>query len=135
MVGILRTIAFVINPEAFLRFRACDRAAMAKLGIRWRDERFYLHGAETLTDSTPRLRLASFHGTPMGWLIHGAPKPRGISTNRHSECAQALLSAGSLVDEASLPTGHDGVDKVLREHLLRDCACGNRRHQRFNEDH
>ena len=29
-----------------------------------------------------------------------------------------LLGAGAQVDEASLPTGHDAVDRVLREHFV-----------------
>jgi ankyrin repeat protein len=60
-----------------------------------------------------------FHGTAVGWLIHGALNPWGLSTGRHSECARLLLLAGAQVDEASLPTGHDAIDRVLREHLVR----------------
>src|SRR5215831_8747398 len=59
-----------------------------------------------------------FHGNPMGWLIHGALNPWGSSTGRHGECAHLLLRAGAWVDEASLPTGHDGLDRVLREHFV-----------------
>jgi ankyrin repeat protein len=60
-----------------------------------------------------------FQGTPIGWLIHGALNPwRGISTGRHGECARLLLGAGAQVDQASLPTGHDVIDQVLREHLV-----------------
>lgn len=58
-------------------------------------------------------------GTAMGWLIHGALNPWGFSTKRHGECARLLLDAGAGVNESSLPTGHDGVDKVLREHLMK----------------
>jgi ankyrin repeat protein len=58
-------------------------------------------------------------GTAMGWLIHGALSPWGFSTKRHGECARLLLDAGAQVNEASLPTGHDAVDRVLREHLVR----------------
>jgi ankyrin repeat protein len=60
-----------------------------------------------------------FHGTAMGWLIHGALNPWGFSTGRHSDCAHLLLEAGAQVDEASLPTGHDAIDRVLRKHLVR----------------
>jgi ankyrin repeat protein len=60
-----------------------------------------------------------YHGTAMGWLIHGALGPWGYSTKRHDACARILLSAGSKVDEAALPTGHDGIDQVLREHFMR----------------
>jgi ankyrin repeat protein len=60
-----------------------------------------------------------FQGTPMGWLIHGALNPwRGISTGRHGECARLLLNAGAPVDETSLPTGHDAIDRILREHFV-----------------
>ena len=64
-------------------------------------------------------RDRQFDGTAMGWLIHGALNPWGFSTGRHAECARLLLDAGSQVDEASLPTGHDALDRVLREHLAR----------------
>jgi hypothetical protein len=60
-----------------------------------------------------------FRGTAMGWLIHGALGSWGYSTKRHDACARMLLSAGSEVDEASLPTGHDDIDQVLREHFMR----------------
>jgi len=60
-----------------------------------------------------------FHGTPMGWLIHGALNPwRGISTGQHDKCARLLLDAGAQVDEASLPTGHEAVDQMLRAHFV-----------------
>jgi hypothetical protein len=58
-------------------------------------------------------------GTAMGWLIHGALNPWGISTNRHGACARLLLGAGAQVNESALPTGHDALDKVLREHLMK----------------
>ncbi|HEX4553906.1 MAG TPA: hypothetical protein VH249_07975 [Xanthobacteraceae bacterium] len=60
-----------------------------------------------------------FHGTAMGWLIHGALNPWGFSTGRHGECARLLLGAGARAEEASLPIGHDAVDRVLREHFMR----------------
>jgi ankyrin repeat protein len=60
-----------------------------------------------------------FQGTPIGWLIHGALNPwRRISTGRHDACARLLLDAGAQVDETSLPTGHDAIDRVLRRHLV-----------------
>jgi ankyrin repeat protein len=64
-------------------------------------------------------RDRQFAGTPMGWLIHGALNPWGFSTQRHGECARLLLDAGAHVDETSLPTGHDAVDRVLRAHFVR----------------
>jgi ankyrin repeat protein len=64
-------------------------------------------------------RDREFRGTAMDWLIHGALNPWGFSTGQHDECAHLLLSAGARVDEASLPTGHDAIDRVLREHFVR----------------
>jgi hypothetical protein len=63
-------------------------------------------------------RDRQFHGTPMGWLIHGALNSWESSTGRHGKCARLLLDAGAQVDEASLPTGHDALDQVLREHFV-----------------
>jgi len=63
-------------------------------------------------------RDSQFQGTAMGWLIHGALDPWGFSTKRHDACARLLLSAGAEVDEASLPTGHNGIDQVLRAHFM-----------------
>ena len=57
-----------------------------------------------------------FHDTAMGWLIHGALNPWGFSTGRH---ARLLLGAGARVNVALLPTGHDDVDRVLREHFVK----------------
>jgi ankyrin repeat protein len=63
-------------------------------------------------------RDRQFQGTAMGWLIHGALNPWGMSTGRHDECARLLLDAGAQVDAASLPTGHDTLDQVLRQHFV-----------------
>jgi ankyrin repeat protein len=59
-----------------------------------------------------------FHATAMGWVIYGALNPWGYSTGRHGECARLLLDAGAEVAESSLPTGHDAIDRVLREHFV-----------------
>jgi hypothetical protein len=57
--------------------------------------------------------------TAMGSVIQGARYSwRGISTNRHGECARLLLDAGAQVDESALPTGHDDLDTVLRERFV-----------------
>jgi ankyrin repeat protein len=59
-------------------------------------------------------------GTAMGWLIHGATGGwKGIATDRHDECALLLLAAGLTVDESALPTGHDALDRVLRDWLMK----------------
>jgi ankyrin repeat protein len=64
-------------------------------------------------------RDRQYDGTAMDWLIHGALAPWGYSSGRHGECAGMLLRAGVGFDEASLPTGHDDLDRVLREHFVR----------------
>jgi ankyrin repeat protein len=64
-------------------------------------------------------RDRQFDGPPMGWLIHGALNPwRGLSTGQHGACARLLLDAGAQVDQASLPSGNDDIDRVLREHFM-----------------
>ena len=64
-------------------------------------------------------RDLEFKGTAVGWLIHGALSGwPGISTGRHGDCARLLLDAGAHVDEASLPTGNDALDAVLRERFV-----------------
>jgi ankyrin repeat protein len=83
------------------------------------------HGNADMMDEVLRhdppldARDRQYDGTAMDWLIHGARSPWGFSTGRYGECAQLLLGAGARVDEASLPTGHDAVDRVLREHFVR----------------
>jgi ankyrin repeat protein len=63
-------------------------------------------------------RDRQFDGTAMGWVIHGALHG-WFSGGEHDACARLLLRAGAQVDEASLPTGHDALDQVLREHFMR----------------
>ena len=68
----------------------------------------------------PDARDRDHDGTAMGWLIHGAIGGwKGIATGRHDECAPLLLDAGFTVDEAALPTGHDALDRVLRDWFVK----------------
>jgi ankyrin repeat protein len=75
---------------------------------------------EVLRHNPPiNVRDRQFQGTSLDWLIHGALDPwRGISTGQHAECVRLLLDAGAQVDETSLPTGHETLDQVLREHFV-----------------
>jgi ankyrin repeat protein len=76
--------------------------------------------AEVLRHDPPiEARDRQYEGTAMDWLIHGALAPWGLSSGYHGECARLLLRAGARVDEASLPSGVDAVDRVLREHFAR----------------
>lgn len=83
------------------------------------------HGNPDMTEEVLRYdppleaRDRQFHGTAMDWLIHGALTPWRVSSGRHGECAGLLIHAGTRVDEASLPTGDDAVDRVLRAHFVR----------------
>jgi Ankyrin repeats (many copies)/Ankyrin repeat len=72
---------------------------------------------DVLAQSPPiEARDRDHDGTAVGWLIHGALHGwSGISTSQHGECARLLVNAGAHVDETALPTGHDGIDAVLRE--------------------
>jgi Ankyrin repeat len=74
---------------------------------------------EVLRHNPPlEARDREYQGTAMDWLVHGALHPWGFSTGRHDECARLLLRAGVGVDETSLPTGDDTLDRVLREHFV-----------------
>jgi ankyrin repeat protein len=75
--------------------------------------------AEVLRHDPPiEARDRQFEGAAMGWLIHGALEPWGVASGKYGECARLLLAAGAQVDEASLPTGHDDIDRVLRAHFV-----------------
>ncbi len=71
-----------------------------------------------------------FGGDAMGWALHGAFVAwQGTSTSRHAECVQMLLDAGVDCPQDVFPTGHDGIDGVLRAHFFggramrRGCRC------------
>ncbi len=70
-------------------------------------------------DSPLESRDRDYDSTAVGWTIHGAAHGwSGISTGRHAECLELLLNAGARFDESEFPTGHDALDKVLRERLF-----------------
>jgi Ankyrin repeat len=83
------------------------------------------HGNADMTEDVLRhdppidARDRQFDGTAMDWVVHGALHPWGFSSGQHGACARLLLRAGAEVDEASLPTGNDAVDRELREHFMR----------------
>jgi ankyrin repeat protein len=111
----------VVTVRAMLR-RGFPVTALSQHGgtpLHWAAFHGNLDMLESVLSHNPPIhaRDRQFHGTPMDWLIHGALDPWGMSTGRHHECARLLLDAGAQVDEASLPTGHDAVDRVLREYF------------------
>lgn len=66
-------------------------------------------------DATDR----DFNATPMGWALHGVLGSwSGISTGEHMECVQTLLDVGVECPQEAFPTGHDGIDRVLRGHFF-----------------
>ena len=70
-------------------------------------------------DSLLESRDRDYDSTAVGWAIHGAVHGwPGISTGRHAECLRLLLNAGTPFDDSEFPTGHDALDKVLRERLF-----------------
>jgi hypothetical protein len=82
------------------------------------------HGnAEMMTeilrhDPPLEARDRQFDATAMGWLIHGAVHGSWSAGGNHGACAHLLRAAGARVDEASLPTGNDDIDRVLRAHFV-----------------
>ncbi|MEM9250926.1 MAG: hypothetical protein AAGB29_01130 [Planctomycetota bacterium] len=59
-----------------------------------------------------------YDGTPLQTCIHGALHgwPTGFPQD-HARCAELLLDAGAALEPAWLPTGHDAIDRVLRQRL------------------
>ncbi|MGI9383925.1 MAG: hypothetical protein ACR2PO_12295 [Methyloligellaceae bacterium] len=61
-----------------------------------------------------------YDGPPLGWALHGAVDPwPGISTGCHADCVALLLDAGTRCEETVFPTGHEGIDAVLRRYLFK----------------
>lgn len=67
----------------------------------------------------PIAKRNAFGGTPLSACIHGAL--HGWQTGHpqdHVRTVELLLDAGSLYEPSWMPTGHDGIDLVLRRRLL-----------------
>jgi ankyrin repeat protein len=65
------------------------------------------------------LRDGDFDATPLAWATHD-PLNRwtAISSSDQPGCVQALLDAGVKIEPRVFPTGHDGIDAVLRIRLF-----------------
>ena len=63
------------------------------------------------------VRDPKYHGTLLGWCLHGSLHGWRCETGDFATTARLLLEAGERPDPASLPTGRDDVDAVLRAHI------------------
>ncbi len=63
------------------------------------------------------VREVNHGGTPLDWCVHGAVHGWRKDTGDFATTARLLLDAGERLDPASLPTGRDDLDAVLRAHL------------------
>jgi hypothetical protein len=59
----------------------------------------------------------SYGGTPLGQCLYGSLHGWKKDTGNFAATVKLLLDAGERPDPASLPTGRDDVDAVLREYL------------------
>ena len=63
------------------------------------------------------VRDVSYGGTPLDWCLYGSVHGWRKDDGDFATTARLLLDAGERLDPASLPTGRDDVDAVLRAHL------------------
>lgn len=72
-------------------------------------------------DPDPPLEwVHQYDGTPIQTCVHGAI--HGWETGfeqDHARCAELLIDAGAHIEPGWLPTGHDGIDAVLRRALAK----------------
>jgi ankyrin repeat protein len=61
---------------------------------------------------------ADFHGTPLGWAIHGSEHGWHSSSGNYAETGETLLKAGAKVPEFA--KGTEPVRKVLRRYGAKD---------------
>ena len=66
------------------------------------------HGASLTTEDT------TFQGTPAGWFTHGL-RNCADAGGGYPEVANLLIEAGAKFQPGDVPTGHESVDRVLRE--------------------
>ena len=64
---------------------------------------------------------ADFHGTPVGWAIHGSEHGWHCRTGDYAATVEALLEAGATLDEKKFG-GTAAVREVLRRHGAKDSA-------------
>jgi hypothetical protein len=82
------------------------------------------HGNAEMTQEilryNPPLELtdADFHGTPLGWAIHGSEHGWYCRTGNYAATVEALLKAGAKPPEKI--SGADAVKEVLRGYIVKD---------------
>ena len=65
------------------------------------------------------VREANYNATPLDWCVYGSLHGWMKDKGDFATTATLLLNAGERVEPATLPTGRDDVDSVLRAFLLR----------------
>jgi ankyrin repeat protein len=75
-------------------------------------------------DPNPPLTVENeFGGTPVGTCIHGAMNGWDTGHPRdHGRTLVLLLGAGARPDPTIIPTGHDGIDDILRDWFRKSAA-------------
>jgi ankyrin repeat protein len=75
-------------------------------------------------DRNPPLTVENeFGGTPIGTCIYGAMNGWDTGHPRdHGRTLALLLDAGARPDPTIVPTGHDGIDGILRDWFRKSAA-------------
>ena len=60
------------------------------------------------------LRDPTYHSTPLGFAIHSCIEARRHPEGDFPAVVRLLLDAGTPIDAKMYPTGHDGIDAILR---------------------
>jgi hypothetical protein len=101
----------------FLLDRGVDPAASMGTGMNafhWAADRGQLGAVRLLIERKAPLEVRNMYGgTVLGgavWSTVQATRPD------HLAIIELLIRAGACIDAASYPTGHEGVDEVLRRH-------------------
>jgi ankyrin repeat protein len=63
------------------------------------------------------IRDPAYHATPLGYALHDCLVAKGHPEGEFPRVIKALLEAGSPLTDVTYPTGHAGVDEVLRSYI------------------
>jgi hypothetical protein len=97
--------------------RSSGGASTGLDALHWAVNRGQLEAVRLLITAKASLETRSMYGaTALGtaiWSAINEPRPD------HLRIIEELLSAGSRVEDADYPSGHDGVDAVLKRHVAK----------------
>ncbi len=67
-----------------------------------------------------------YNGTPIGWARYSCHEAKRHPEGEFPRVVDLLLQAGAFYDMKNYPTGHDGIDAVLKRRLaIKECRLNN----------